>query len=73
MNDRDIEPTFRGPAVGEVGRPLLVRPARLEVAVEEDVGDLRSFAIVPGSSAAPWPRPQDIKLNLSFGQVKLAG
>jgi hypothetical protein len=41
----DIQPARRGPDVGEVGQPFLVRPVRLEVPVEDVVGDDRAFAI----------------------------
>lgn len=48
QHDCDIEPAFRSPDIGEIGQPLLVRPVRLEVPVEDIVGDDRAFAIILG-------------------------
>ena len=56
QHDHKVEPVFRRPDAGEIGEPLLVRPARLEVTVEDVVGDDRSFSIVPGLSPGPGPR-----------------
>jgi len=56
QHDHKVEPAFRRPDAGEIGEPLLVRPARLEVTVEDIVGDDRSFSIVPGLFPGPGPR-----------------
>lgn len=39
QHHRDGEPAFSGPTTCEVGQPLLVRSIRLEVAVQEIVGN----------------------------------
>lgn len=45
-NDRDVEPTYRGPDMGEDGQPLLVWPVGLEFLVEVVVGDERPIVVV---------------------------
>jgi len=51
QHDGDIEPAFRGPDIREIGQPLAVRPLRLEVPVEDVVGDHRPVAVVLRLSA----------------------
>jgi len=40
QNDGDVKPAFSGPDGGEIGQPLLVGGGRLEIPVEDVVGDL---------------------------------
>jgi hypothetical protein len=47
-DDRQIQPTFAGPDVGNVGVPLLVRLRRCEVLVEQVRSDR------PGMMVCPW-------------------
>ena len=71
-NNSNLEPAFRGPDVGEVGQPVLVRPVGLEVPVENVLSDHRPFTIIPRLSPTHRSCPQDIDPHQPFDQVKSA-
>jgi hypothetical protein len=55
VHDRDVEPALRGPDVGEVGQPLLVRTLGLEVR-----------AAISARSARCWPLPGNAVAGAAF-------
>lgn len=56
----DVEPSFGGPDVGEIGDPLLVRRGGLEGAIEEVVRARGSRASILGQPATSRPGPQPV-------------
>jgi len=48
-DDGEVQPAFAGPDIGDVGAPLLVRPPRREVLIEQVRGDRPGVAAVRGA------------------------
>jgi hypothetical protein len=72
-HDRNVEPAFCGPDIGEVGQPLLVWPVRLEGSVKDVISNHRPFVLVLRLSTAFGPRPQGVDPHQPFDPVKSAG
>jgi hypothetical protein len=68
-----VQPTFAGPHVGDVGAPLLVGPCRREVLVEQVRRDrpsvmLWSWLLLECSSSRPSPRIHHSRVRQTLGQ-----
>ena len=68
----DVQPAFRRPEVGEVGDPFLVRRVRLELAVQNVLGQPGALARVLRQSATPRPRPQRLTSHQPFHPMQSA-
>ena len=69
-DDSDVEPSFGGPDVGEVGDPPLVRRLGRELAVEDVVGDDGPQTIVFGQATTSRTRPQALHTHQPFDAMQ---